>query len=58
MGSNRPPHSFEDCEPAFTTDPCPEPETPPEAVSLGGLEPFAYLLHPPNDAWLDVRGSA
>jgi hypothetical protein len=44
MGSNRPPHAFEDCEPAFTTDPYPEPETPPEAVSLGGLEPLTSSL--------------
>jgi site-specific DNA recombinase len=27
-------------------------------VSEGGLEPFAYLLQSPDDAWLDVRGSA
>jgi site-specific DNA recombinase len=27
-------------------------------VSEGGLEPLAYLLQPPNDAWLDVRDSA
>ena len=27
-------------------------------VSEGGLEPFAYLFQSPNDAWLDVRGSA
>jgi hypothetical protein len=29
-----------------------------DMVSEGGLEPFAYLLQSPNDAWLDVRGSA
>ena len=54
MGSNRPPHAFEDCEPAFTTDPCPEPETPQEAVSLGGLEPLAYVTASGISPWLSV----
>jgi len=27
-------------------------------VSEGGLNPFAYLLQPSDDAWLDVQGSA
>ncbi len=27
-------------------------------VSEGGLEPLAYILQSPDDAWLDVRGSA
>jgi len=26
-------------------------------VSEGGLEPLAYLLQSPDDAWLDLRGS-